>query len=98
MAVETAESLNYTTEARIANRFDNKDCNAVEMVAAGTAAMPKVLCLLGLVVAALLLIVFGLDLAARVPFRGYSKLMDIGFIIAAVMLAYLAWMTYREQV
>ncbi|MCL4193241.1 MAG: hypothetical protein KJZ87_16005 [Thermoguttaceae bacterium] len=60
--------------------------------------MPKVLCLLGLVVAALLLIVFGLDLAAGVPFRGYSKLMDIGFIIAAVMLAYLAWTTYREQV
>jgi len=49
-------------------------------------------------VSLLLLIMFGLDLAMGVPFKGRSGAMDIGFILAAVALAYLSWTTFREQV
>ncbi len=59
--------------------------------------MPKALCIIGIVVAILLLAVFGLDLAVGVPFRGQSLPMDIGVIIGAVILGYLSFMTYREQ-
>ena len=40
--------------------------------------MPKALCLVGTVVAALLLLVFGLDLALKFPFHRVSPTMDIG--------------------
>lgn len=60
--------------------------------------MPKALCFLALVVAVLLLIMFGLDVAMGMPFSGHSKAMDIGFIIASAVLGYLGWSTLREQV
>ncbi|NLX99853.1 MAG: hypothetical protein GXY83_27465 [Rhodopirellula sp.] len=60
--------------------------------------MPKALCILGMVIAVLLLILFGLDIATGVPFSGYSGVMDIGLIIAAAILGYLSWATFREQV
>jgi hypothetical protein len=59
--------------------------------------MGKVLSMLGGVVAALLLLVFALDLALGIPFSGASKVMDVGFIICALILAYLSWSTFREQ-
>ncbi len=60
--------------------------------------MPKALCILGSVVAALLLLVFGVDLALGFPFGGASRVMDIGFIVCSAILGYLSWMTLREQV
>ena len=60
--------------------------------------MPKALSLVGLVVSVLVLIVFGLDAAAKIPFGQHSMAMDIGFAISALILAYMSWMTYREQV
>ena len=60
--------------------------------------MGKVLSMLGGVVAALLLLVFALDLALGIPFSGASTVMDVGFIICALILAYLSWSTFREQV
>ena len=60
--------------------------------------MAKALCILGLAISALVLIVFGLDLAMGTPFNGASKMMDIGFIICSGLLAYLSWSTLREQV
>ena len=60
--------------------------------------MPKALCILGMVIAVLLLFLFGLDLALGIPFGSASGMMDIGFLVAAVILGYLSWATFREQV
>lgn len=60
--------------------------------------MPKALSISGMVIAALLLILFGMDLAIGVPFRGVSMLMDVGFILCALLLGYLGWSAFREQV
>lgn len=57
--------------------------------------MPKALSISGMVVAVLLLLLFGLDLALQFPF-GRVLVMDIGFVICAVLLAYMSWSTYRE--
>jgi hypothetical protein len=59
--------------------------------------MPKVLTIAGMVVAALLLFMFGLDLALGFPFQKASMLMDVLFVICAAMLGYMSWSTYREQ-
>ncbi len=60
--------------------------------------MPKALTISGMIVAALLLILFGLDLATSITFKQASKLMDICFIISSLILGYLSWSAYREQV
>jgi hypothetical protein len=60
--------------------------------------MPKALCILGMIIAGVLLILFGLDLALGVPFGGASGAMDIGLVVAAGILGYLSWATFREQV
>ena len=59
--------------------------------------MGKALSLLGVVVAALLLVAFTLDVAIGIPFSKASILMDVGFIICGAILAYLSWSTFREQ-
>ncbi len=60
--------------------------------------MPKALCILGMVIAALLVLLFGADLVFRVPFRGLSTVTDIVFIVFSAILGYLSWATYAEQV
>lgn len=60
--------------------------------------MPKALCVLGMVVAALLVFLFGLDLAIGIPFRGLSVVTDVAFIVFSAILGYLSWATYAEQV
>jgi len=59
--------------------------------------MPKALCISGMAVSALVLLIFGLDLAVGFPFQGASTVMDIGFIVCAAALGYLGWATFREQ-
>jgi hypothetical protein len=59
--------------------------------------MPKALCLVGMVVAVLLLLVFGLDLAIQFPFRRASMAMDIGGVISSLILGYVSWTTLKEQ-
>ncbi len=59
--------------------------------------MPKALCIVGMAVAVLLLLLFGLDLGLKIPFNGASPTMSIGFIVCAVVLGYLSWSTFREQ-
>jgi len=63
----------------------------------GKAAMPKALCILGLVISVLLLVIFGLDLTMSVPFGRDEMVMDIGFLIAAGLLGYISFVTMREQ-
>jgi len=48
-------------------------------------------------VAAILLLLFGLDLALGIPFGKMSMMMNVGYLVCAVVLAYLSWSTYREQ-
>ncbi len=57
--------------------------------------MPKALTIAGLVVSGCLLLLFGLDLALKIPFHR-SLEMDIGFVISAAILGYLSWITYRD--
>lgn len=59
--------------------------------------MPKALCIVGIVVAALVLLLFGLDLAISVPFGRQSLMMDVGFVICALILGALSYLTLREQ-
>jgi hypothetical protein len=58
--------------------------------------MPRALSISGIVVAILLILVFGLDLGLSFPFSQASKLMDIGFLLAAAILGYVSWTTFRE--
>jgi hypothetical protein len=62
--------------------------------------MPKALTIIGMLVAALLLLVFALDLALGIPFGGSSasSSMDIGMIVCGAILFFLSWTTFREQV
>jgi len=59
--------------------------------------MPKALCIAGTVVAAVLILLFGIDLGLEMPFGRVSMVMDIGFIICALILGYVSWSTLREQ-
>ena len=59
--------------------------------------MPKALCIVGIVVAVLLLLLFGLDLGIRIPFGRQSMMMDIGFVLCALMLGAISYLTLREQ-
>lgn len=66
--------------------------------------MPKALCLIGLVLAILVFLIFFLDLvlglsgmASMAPLRSVSPMVDILFMIGAGGLAYAAWATLREQ-
>lgn len=61
--------------------------------------MPKALCILGMVIAALLGILFALDLVMRLPAGGITPtmntLVDVVFIICGLILGYLSWSTWR---
>jgi len=50
-----------------------------------------------MVVAALLVLLFGLDMATGFPF-GRTLQLDAAFVVLAAVLAYLSWATFREQV
>ena len=59
--------------------------------------MPRVLCILAMVIAGLVFLLFLLDLALGFPFqRAGGLLMDIGFLLSAAVLAYLSWATFRQ--
>ena len=59
--------------------------------------MPKALCLVGTVVAVLLFLVFGLDLAIEFPFHRASMVMDVGSLVCSAILGYVSWTALREQ-
>ncbi len=58
--------------------------------------MSKALSVFGVVVAVILVLVFGLDLAVGIPFSGAHTLMDIAFLICALLLGYLSWNTLQD--
>ena len=51
--------------------------------------MTKLMPMIGMVVSGLVGILFIADLAVKVPFRRVSMMLDIGFLLAAVIVAYL---------
>lgn len=53
--------------------------------------MSKTLPLAGMIVSGLIGILFLADLAAGFPFRRVSMALDIGFVVASLVLAYLSW-------
>lgn len=66
--------------------------------------MPKVLCLIGLVISILVFLLFTLDLvfgfsglSAMAPFQSVSVVTDILAMLASGCLIYVSWMTFREQ-
>jgi hypothetical protein len=71
--------------------------NAGEGPSAGRLSMSKALCVLGIVVAAATLLVFGLDLIIRVPFQRISLTMDIGLVLCSLLVGLGSWTTLREQ-
>jgi hypothetical protein len=58
--------------------------------------MSKAFAILALLVALVLLLVFGLDLGIGVPFNKASVTMDVGFVICSLILAYQSFTTFRE--
>jgi hypothetical protein len=64
----------------------------------GSMGMAKGLTLFTMVVAAIIVLVFGLDLAAKFPFgrpQG-AILLDASFVVCGLLLAYIGWTTFRE--
>ncbi len=62
--------------------------------------MPKILCISGIVVSLLVFVVFLADLAAPASFAPFKKpdwVMDLVFVICSAILAFLSFMTLREQ-
>lgn len=64
----------------------------------GAFSLERSFTLLGFVVAALMISLFGLDLACGWPFRRASSLFDATFTVAGVALAYLSWDVFWDQV
>ena len=66
--------------------------------------MPKALCLIGMVISVLVFLIFLFDLLFGMsgmidlaPYRLASPVMDILFMVSAVGLAIMAWLTFKEQ-
>jgi len=59
--------------------------------------MARALTIFGMVVSGLMLAVFALDLALKLPFSRANWLMDACFVLCAAILGYLSWSTFREQ-
>lgn len=59
--------------------------------------MPKALTILGMIVASLVILLFGADLAVKFPFQQASMMMDILFVVSALILGYLSWSAFSEQ-
>lgn len=58
--------------------------------------MAKGLTIISMVIAVLVLLLFALDLAIKIPFSRASMPMDIVFVICAIGLGYISWSTYKE--
>ncbi len=59
--------------------------------------MSKAMTIAGMVVAALLVVMFAADFFTDIPFGAKSKTMNIGAIVAGGILGYLGFSTFREQ-
>ena len=69
----------------------------MQVTTSSGAGMAKALTIFGMVVGGLLALLFTLDLAAGIPFGGANMMMDIGGMIAGLILGYVSFETFREQ-
>ena len=58
--------------------------------------MTKGLTIAAMAAAALMLLLFAMDLAVKIPFRRASPIMDIAFVLASSGLGYVAWNAFRD--
>jgi hypothetical protein len=58
--------------------------------------MSKALCFSGIATAAILLMLFTMDLILGVPFKKADTLMDIVFMVSSGGLGFVSWLTLRE--
>ncbi len=58
--------------------------------------MSKAMTIAGMVVAALMVLIFAVDFFADIPFGAPSKTMNIGAILAGGILGYVSFSTFRE--
>ncbi len=59
--------------------------------------MSKAMSIGSMVVAAIIALVFTLDIAIGKPFHGASSMMDICFIVCALILGYLSFDAFRDS-
>ena len=59
--------------------------------------MGKAMSIAGMVVAGLIAFLFAFDLALQFPFSRAAPMMDIGFLICALVLGYLSWNALRDS-
>lgn len=59
--------------------------------------MPKALCIIALSISILLLILFGLDLIAGIPFNKADVKMDLGFLACSIGIGVLSFLCLRQQ-
>ena len=58
--------------------------------------MGRAMAIAGMVVGAVIGLLFAIDLAAQFPFGRRVPLMDIGFFLCGAILAYLSWNAMRD--
>ncbi len=58
--------------------------------------MSKLLTIFGMIVAALVFILFTLDLAIGYPFMRAYLVIDIAFMVCALALGFISWSSFRE--
>ena len=58
--------------------------------------MAKAMSIAGMAIAALIAVLFGLDLVTGTPFGGQSTLTDVAFVVCGGILAYLGWNAFRD--
>jgi hypothetical protein len=69
---------------------------SVTSTSKATSIMPKALTISAMVIAGLLFLLFGLDLAVGIPFGQASVMMDAGVLFSSALLGYMSWSVYRE--
>lgn len=55
----------------------------------------KALCFFGIIFGGLAVVLFGLDLAIKMPFGRPSWILNVGFIVSGLILIYTGWMTQK---
>lgn len=59
--------------------------------------MGKGFAITSLVVAIVLVLLFGADLAIGLPFHQASQTMDYGFLVSGAILSFISFRSFREQ-
>ncbi len=59
--------------------------------------MAKAMSIAGMIVAGLIALIFIADLALGIPFSRVGTMTDVGFVVSALILAYLSWNAFRDS-